>query len=35
MDFNGRGIIHEEDFFKTLLIYRLPFSKEEISEFFL
>jgi hypothetical protein len=34
MDFGGKGIVYEEDFFKTLLIYRLPFSSEEISEFF-
>ena len=34
MDFSGRGFVHESDFFKTLLIYRLPFSTEEISEFF-
>ena len=34
MDFNGKGVIHEEDFFRTLLIYRLPFSKEDIQAFF-
>ena len=34
MDFNGRGIVFEEDFFRTLLIYRLPFSQEEIKEWF-
>lgn len=34
MDFNGKGVVYEQDFFKTLLIYRLPFSHEELSEFF-
>lgn len=34
MDFNGKGVVYENDFFKTLVIYRLPFSQEELSEFF-
>ena len=34
MDFNGKGVVTEEDFFKTLLIYRLPYSRDEISDFF-
>ena len=34
MDFSGKGTVQEQDFFKTLLIYRLPFSTEEISDFF-
>ena len=34
MDFNGKGYIQEEDFFKTLLCYRLPFSKDELHNFF-
>jgi hypothetical protein len=34
MDFSGKGTIQEQDFFKSLLIYRLPVSQEEISEFF-
>lgn len=34
MDFSGKGQVYEQDFFKTLLIYRLPFSHEEIADFF-
>ena len=34
MDYNGRGYIEEADFFKTLICYRLPFTNEELAEFF-
>jgi hypothetical protein len=34
MDFNGSGIITEENFLKSLLIYKMPFSQEEIKDFF-
>ncbi len=34
MDFSGKGYVQQEDFFKTLVIYKLPFSAEEITEFF-
>lgn len=34
MDFNGKGTVYEQDFFKTLLIYRLPFTQDEIAEYF-
>lgn len=34
MDFNGKGYIEEENFFHTLLSYKLPYSKDEIKEFF-
>lgn len=34
MDFNGNGVVIENDFFHTLLRYKLPFTREEIHEFF-
>ena len=34
MDFNGKGFIEEDNFFQTLLNYKLPYSKEEIKRFF-
>lgn len=34
MDFNGKGYIEEEDFFQTLLNYKLPYTKAEIQAFF-
>ena len=34
IDFSGKGYITEEDFFSTLLIYKLKYSVEEIKEFF-
>lgn len=34
MDFNGSGFVTENHFLKSLLIYKLPFSQEEIKEFF-
>lgn len=35
MDYTGKGRVKEEDFFWTLVIYKLPFSKEEIQEYFI
>lgn len=34
MDYTGKGKVTEEDFFRTLVIFKLPFSKEEIKEYF-
>lgn len=34
MDYVGKGKVTEEDFFWTLVIFKLPFSKEEIREYF-
>ena len=34
MDFNGNGYIRENDFFHTLLNYKLPYSKEEVLALF-
>jgi len=34
MDFNGHGFIEEEDFFHTLLNYKLPYSKDEVIQLF-
>jgi translation elongation factor EF-4 len=34
MDFNGSGYISEEHFLKSRMIYKLPFSQEEIKDFF-
>ena len=34
IDFSGKGYITEEDFFNTLLIYKLKYSREELKEFF-
>lgn len=34
MDYEGKGCIREEDFYKALLCYRLPFTREELHEFF-
>jgi len=28
LDYTGKGRVLEEDFFRTLVIYKLPFSKE-------
>jgi len=28
LDYTGRGKVTEEDFFKTLIVYKLPFTKE-------
>jgi len=35
MDYTGKGKVTEEDFFWTLVIYKLPFSKDEIKEYFI
>lgn len=28
LDYTGKGKVKEEDFFRTLVIYKLPFTKE-------
>ena len=35
LDFEGKGYIEEEDFYHTLLNYKLPYTKEELKEFLL
>ena len=34
IDFSGKGYITEPDFFNTLIIYKLKYSKDEIKEYF-
>jgi len=34
MDFNGKGVVKEEDFFKALIRFKIPFSQSEVSSFF-
>lgn len=34
MDFYGRGYITEEDFLKSIVLTRIPFSKEDVKEMF-
>ena len=34
MDFYGRGYITEEDFLQSIVMQRIPFSKEDVKEFF-
>ena len=34
MDYQGRGTIKEEDFYKTLLCYRLPYTQDQLRDFF-
>jgi hypothetical protein len=34
IDFSGKGYITEEDFFKTILIYKIKYSNEELKEYF-
>jgi len=34
MDFSGRGYITEEDFLNSVVIKRLPFTREDVIEFF-
>ena len=34
MDFTGIGYICEDDFLKSLVITRIPFSKDDVKEFF-
>jgi hypothetical protein len=33
MDFTGKGHITEEDFLNSLIITRIPYSKEDVKEF--
>ena len=33
MDFTGKGYITEEDFLNSLIISRIPSSKEDVKEF--
>ena len=34
MDFNGHGYIEQDNFFQTLLNYKLPYSKDEVKQLF-
>jgi len=34
MDFYGRGYITEEDFLNCIIMTRIPYSKEDVKEFF-
>ena len=34
MDFTGKGYITEEDFLNSLIMTRIPYSKEDVKEFF-
>lgn len=34
IDFSGKGYITEDEFFKTLLIYKLKYPKEEVKTYF-
>lgn len=34
IDFSGKGYITEDDFFKTLFIYKIKYTKEELMEYF-
>ena len=34
MDFHGRGYITEEDFLGCIVMQRIPFSREEVKDFF-
>ena len=34
MDFNGKGFIEEDNFFHTMLNYKLPYSREEVQALF-
>ena len=34
MDFTGRGYITEEDFICNLVVKRIPFSKDDVKEYF-
>jgi len=34
MDFYGRGYITEEDFLNCIVMQRIPYSKEDVKEFF-
>ena len=34
MDFTGRGYITEDDFMSALVIKRIPFTPEDVREYF-
>jgi hypothetical protein len=34
MDFYGRGYITEEDFLSSSVVQRIPFTREDVKEFF-
>lgn len=34
LDFSGKGMVAESDFFQTLIMYKLPYSKPQVKEFF-
>jgi Ca2+-binding EF-hand superfamily protein len=34
MDFSGKGLVSETDFFNTLIMFKLPYTKEEIQDYF-
>lgn len=34
MDFTGRGYITEEDFINNLVLTRIPFTKDDVKEYF-
>jgi Ca2+-binding EF-hand superfamily protein len=34
MDFKGKGYMVEDDFFKTLLKYKIPYKQDEVKEYF-
>jgi len=34
IDFNGKGYVEEEDFFKASIKFKIPFSEEDIREVF-
>lgn len=34
MDFYGKGFITEEDFLNSVVMNRIPFSKDEVKEYF-
>ena len=34
MDFTGKGFINSEDFLSSLICTRIPYSKEDVIEFF-
>ena len=34
MDFYGKGYITEEDFLNSIVITRIPYSKDDVQEFF-
>ena len=34
MDFSGRGFITEEDFLASIVMNRIPYTKDDVQEFF-